>query len=55
MCGIAGQLAREGEVGDAALVDGLVPAGAGAAPIPPNRPVRMPRPAEPAGLPGGKE
>jgi len=49
------RLAAELSMHYGALVDGLAPAGAGAAPIPANRPVRAPRPAAPAGLADGKD
>ena len=50
------RLAAELSMHYAALIDGLAPAGAGAAPISAARPVRgAARPAQPAGLPDGKE
>ncbi len=49
------RLAAELSMHYAALVDGLSPAGAGAAPIASRRPARVSQPAQRAGLPDGKE
>jgi glycosyltransferase involved in cell wall biosynthesis len=49
------RLAAELSMHYAALVDGLSPAGAGAAPIASKRPARVPQPAQRAGLPDAKE
>ena len=49
------RLALELSMHYAALIDGLAPAGAGAAPIPPNRPPQSPRAPVPAKLRDGKE